>query len=37
MLSRSYPRPLPFSPVEHLELIAGIGGKEGGDVAEALG
>jgi len=30
-------RRLPLAAVEDLELVAGIGGEEGGDVAEALG
>ena len=28
---------LPFAAVEDLEVVAGVGGEEGGDVAEALG
>ena len=33
----SHVLPLPFAPVEDLEVIAGVGGEEAGDVAEALG
>ena len=29
--------PLPFAAVEDLEIVAGVGGEEAGDVAKALG